>query len=376
MNWLALGLQLLPSIFGLFGGGGGQQEPDVKTISSLTPEQQQVASQLAQLLLGGIGRPLPTYQGELVAPLHPLQQQALDQMGQLMSGPTLAPLPAGGPTPVFAPGLGEMPTLGTSQLRQPLESSLARLLSGAPSTNINERATEEFYKTRVEAPALKTFTEEVLPRIRDEHIATGNFYSRARAQAEARAASDLAAALASERAKLAYADEQARRQLAETAAQRALGAAGTAASYALESQWQPFQAGLAARELAGSEFQQAWTRGMGERQQKVAETESDWRRALDEFSSRMSALQQALQFGGVGQQHAQDVLTAAYQQWEASQPWNSPYLQMALQFLGVPMLAAYQPPQRVSPLAQFLSAVSPIVSGLAQGGFFNKLFNF
>ncbi len=94
-----------------------------------------------------------------------------------------------------------------------LDEAFRTQLSGKPSTEIDESATQEFFEKSIAAPLRKEFAKNILPGIRRSFRG----FSSAGARAEAQGFSDLGAALASEYGKLRIADEQARRQLIENA---------------------------------------------------------------------------------------------------------------------------------------------------------------
>jgi hypothetical protein len=99
---------------------------------------------------------------------------------------------------------------------------LGRLLAGIPSTEINPETTRQFYQSNIYEPSMRTWREDTLPSIRESM--GGNFWSTARQSAEQSAATDLQGQLSQAYGQLQYQDEQARRDLAESALSRVLNA--------------------------------------------------------------------------------------------------------------------------------------------------------
>jgi len=84
-------------------------------------------------------------------------------------------------------------------------------------------AAEEFYRQTVEAPLMRAFKQDILPKIRAAY-AGPTFWSSFRARAEQQAAEDLMSKLAQERARILWEDELARRSALERALSRGLQA--------------------------------------------------------------------------------------------------------------------------------------------------------
>lgn len=325
MPWWPLLLAGAPLLGSLL---DNQQQPDIGTVSTLTPEQQQMASQLAKLLGEGLSRGIASYTGPLAPQVPGALWRAQASVADLLGG--------GG-------SLGAMPTYASSPFEsQHVQPALARMLSGQPVYQVDTAATQRAIES-AQAPALRQFTEQILPATREQYVGGGTFWSRARQEAEAKAASQLAENLAAQRAQGALQDIEAQRQAALTGAQIAAQVAPTASSYALQSAMQPFQAAMTARSQA---LQEAL--GMRESQLQAA---------------------QALA-GMAGQQYGMesDALQRAYQEWLRTRPEASPYLQMAFQFLNIPMMAAYQTPQRISPWAQAAGLLGNLAGAWLVGG--------
>lgn len=131
-----------------------RDEPRFGTLSTLTPEQQQILSQL----ISGQG------------------------------APTISPITVGGvgglPT-AQRPTYGAVPLAGAAQRRE----TLGRMMGVSPG---EEAAAIE----AMSAPAMRQFREEILPGIRGTAVGTGTAWSRSRAREEARAGAGLSEELA------------------------------------------------------------------------------------------------------------------------------------------------------------------------------------
>jgi hypothetical protein len=91
-----------------------------------------------------------------------------------------------------------------------LTKFISNVPSGLPSsiTSALERAmtgkvSEEYWKNTVAAPAMKTFTEDIAPAIREEFVGPGTFWGGAKAEGVAKGASNLADSLAAARGQMA-----------------------------------------------------------------------------------------------------------------------------------------------------------------------------
>lgn len=391
--------------------GGRKRQDDLQAVTTLTPEQQRVAASIADLIGGNLGRPLEQYGGPYSAGMNIYQLQALGALSSALSSPLVDQLLPS----VGAPDTSNLPALptGASELQQTAQSSLSqllsgnllsglpdvpeystrateqlqpalsRLLSGEPAYQVDPRQTEALFQQAVAAPTIRQFQEEILPAIQEQHVGTGTLYSTMRAQAEAREASRLASELAAQRAQWARAEQEAARQAAESAANRAAGLLPSALAWALESQAQPVQLGLAARSQLATErlgLADALTRAAGQAGQlgssifeqalaargqlaselfrgselNLAAREQLFNEALNQVRTTADLAALLGQLGGQQQQLETEDLRARYQEWLRTRPENSPYLELAMRFLGEPMMAYYQPAAQLDPLAQLL----------------------
>jgi len=112
-------------------------------------------------------------------------------------------------------------------------AALNQILSGKPAYEITPETTERLYEEGIRAPALREWEEITKPTITEQFVGPG-YWGSARAEAVTKGAQDLATTLAAERAKLYYADEQAKRAALEAGvtrqAQFGPGAAATEAA--------------------------------------------------------------------------------------------------------------------------------------------------
>lgn len=80
-------------------------------------------------------------------------------------------------------------------LPESIKSALERSMTG--------KVSEEYWKNTVAAPAMKTFTEDIAPAIREEFVGPGTFWGGARAEGVAKGASNVADSLAAARGQMA-----------------------------------------------------------------------------------------------------------------------------------------------------------------------------
>jgi len=86
MSWIAA------AVGAVAGGGlvaatqGGGEKGGIQTMSTLSPEQQEMAKKLAAYFQGKIGQGLPTYPGKLVAPMTGTEQQGMNLLNQYVGG--------------------------------------------------------------------------------------------------------------------------------------------------------------------------------------------------------------------------------------------------------------------------------------------------
>lgn len=388
-------------------------DPSLEKVETLDPRQKQVATLLAQLLMENAGQPAEMYGGPYGAGPSEAERRAMASVVDLLGySPFGSGMPALQPGQYSTEGMpeiqayqapgGAMPTLEygqmpeipayTRELEERFMSALEAALSGQPSTKIDPQQTEQIIQ-QIQAPEIRRFEQDILPSVASRFVSGGNFWSRARQEAEARAAADFAAQLSGQAGQIRYSDIQAARELAESAAARQASVVPHAMSYALEAQAQPgrmalaardqlmreavqqFEAGLAGRRQASDEALAAFQTSLAGRQQLFEELmrsgsqtfqeslESRRQMADEALAARQAQLQT---IGLAGELSARDremrqrAIENAYNEWVRTRPESLPYMDMMLQFLGIPMVGYYSLPGREGALGQILSALGSI----------------
>lgn len=111
--------------------------------------------------------------------------------------------------------------------------AMLNVLSGRPSYEINPNTTEQYYQDVIKNPAMREFNDNTLTNIQNQY-AGPSYWSSGRAKAQDQATDNLSNTLTTERAKLYYADEEARRKALESAAGREATLAPQAATFDAE----------------------------------------------------------------------------------------------------------------------------------------------
>lgn len=135
------------------------------------------------------------------------------------------------------------------------DSQLDTLMSLKPSTTINKATTDNYVKNTIANPMRKTLQTQVLPQV-NASMGRG-YWSTARNTATQKAVQDTEDQIASLSADAAYKDEQARRDLSESAYNRGIQAQG------LRSQLDPSNIlmqllGVKTKEAIGSQQASPW----------------------------------------------------------------------------------------------------------------------
>jgi hypothetical protein len=266
-----------------YGGKGG----DVQQYPTLTKRQKIVSGKLGNFLASETGGGATPYNKQMTAPLSSYEQGGLKLLGDY----------TGGKTPAFRWG----------------QAGLKSALSGAPSTTINPETSEQFYQSAVKAPALKEFSEDVLPQIRESNNRGGFVWGTARQKAENDAYADLMDTLTTRRSEISYADEEARRGLAESAAQRQVSALPQALQYA---------------------------------------------------EAPISA---AMGYGATPRLVEQAGLEAKQSEWMRTRPEYNPTIPAALSYIGEPMMGMYQTPTTPSALGPMSQLATAYLLNRGQG---------
>lgn len=172
-----------------------------------------------------IGRRIGVPGGEAFAAglLEPNQQAALAQLiQQLSSGSTVQ-----GFSPGFNVGLSNLEQTSLQALEEralnlespsPLNDAMQQVLLRAMNPDQAVQDTSNYFETNIQAPALRSFQEQVLPQI-GRSFGGADFFSSERAGADNQARQELVTALTQSRADIQY-------KAYEAAQQRALQAVG------------------------------------------------------------------------------------------------------------------------------------------------------
>ncbi len=191
-----------------------------------------------------------------------------------------------GITPSETAALSRLRTLTGTQYPE-VTSTYLDYLKGRPLYEISPDITKQYYEEAIAKPAIREYKERILPLIEEGYIGGPGYWSSPRALARERALEDLSESLLAKRAELVYSDELSRRKALESAAERAL------------------TAGRGLRELTGEEFTRAKQTLQAEALPRILEqAQLDWN----------------------------------YREFLRTRPESAPYLQYALQFLGIPMM--------------------------------------
>ncbi len=218
----------------------------VGSYSTMTPEQQTQYNAMLQ----GISNYNPNYVGS--SSYTPTQYSGGYTPTQYQGGYNVTQAPTN-----YTPQ--------TNQYQTMMQGALTGALSGQPSTTVNAQTTEDYYRNSIENPALKQYEEQTRPAWMQK---TSNIHSSARDTQEQQGYEDLYSNLQSQRANLMYQDEQSRRGLAESAAQRQMTGLGVASGMSSAEQQQALQAAQLGQQgwatqnqlglSAADQQQQAW----------------------------------------------------------------------------------------------------------------------
>ena len=266
-------------------------KPDeLKTFSTLAGGQQGVSSGLGAYLGGALQKMQRGYTGDYFAPPSPWTTQGIQALADY-----------GGAQGQYLP------------MQQ---AAYSGFLAGRPSTQITPETTEQYYQDVIKGPALREWRDVVNPSIREAYGGPGTFWTSARAGAEAGGAERLGEGLRGARGELMYADEMARRQMAEAASQRQ----------------------FAAMQMMSPEDQEAIRKS-----------------------------QALIQAGGMQQQIEQQRIDQEMMQWLGYHPSFAPILQAALGYLGIQMQGTYFEPQP-GLLGQMANAAGQVGGIVTLGG--------
>lgn len=185
----------------------GGDDPEVKQVSRLSPGQQRFLDTILIPLLtqGAQGIPSSLFPG-----FPTFNEQVPGLTGGQMT--SLAGLER------LAGEIGSGTGGGGGETLAEANRAIQQFLRGGGE--FNQEGFEEFFRTGIQGPALRSFQEDVLPAI-SRGTAQSGFFGSARREADARAREDLLQGLTEQRGQLAFASEQA-------AQDRLLRAAGLA----------------------------------------------------------------------------------------------------------------------------------------------------
>ena len=262
--------------------------------SGLTRPQRKVAQKTGSLIEQNLGQPMEQFPGEMIAALIPGMLQALSMISPTQMG----------------------------QFDPQSAAAIEQGLSGQPSYDLSPQATENYFQRGVMAPMLRSYEQDIAPRIREGFAAKGASWSSRRGDATRKALEGLQTGALSELSRAVFSNQGLEAQLAESAANRQLGTVPLAEAFgmrdvsrggALTSAFAPFQA-----------FEQAKA-------------------------------------------------SADYNEWMRTRPENSPWLQAALAFTGQPHLIATQSPDLQAGfwnalMLQSAGDLSGMLGSLAGGG--------
>lgn len=144
---------------GLLGGAAGDASTpsSIGTMSTLSPEQQALMSKLAPYLQERIGKGLPEYTGEWVAPATEYETAGLGRLGEYMQS-----------------GLPETTQFGLGQYKNAL-------------AGMSPEQTIDWYNTYIAPEERRIFNQQTLPGIKEAYVGPGTFWGTPRAEAESTA---------------------------------------------------------------------------------------------------------------------------------------------------------------------------------------------
>jgi hypothetical protein len=236
------------------------------TMTSLSKDQQKVSKQTASVISSNLGKDLEQYSGQMVADLTPeflSARQLLDS--------------------------------GVDESLDPVTKNvIEQLLSGEAAYDLSPATTEKYFEDSVKKPLLRTFDEEIAPRLQEGFAAQGATFSSRRGDATRKALEGLQAEMSSKLAEANYNNQALAANLADNAKNRQATGVSLAEQYANRNT----------------------TRATG-------------------------LLSAAAPF----QQREQDLLTAQYNEFLRTRAETSPYLQAALGYTGQSQTNTFVQPQ-------------------------------
>lgn len=197
---------------------------------SYLPVQADALTQAINRYIGTLGKN-ETFQGETVAPFTDLQNQAVGSANNFLN-------------------LFGTPQSYDTPLSDETGSTLKGLLSGQSGASaITPEQAQQYYKASIYDPTMQSLQQDILPAV-DEGFAGGNFFGSGRAKSREKAIADTGRYLTQEKANLDWNVLQQNQSLAESKANRAAGAVGSAMQYGQ----QPAQTAMNNLSIAASQI--------------------------------------------------------------------------------------------------------------------------
>lgn len=246
---------------------------DMQQMSTLSKGQNDLLKQMTSLLSGQVGTGITGYGGQMVAPLNQYQQQGINT-GQMGLGNFQNFLQ------------GYNPQQGQNYLNQ------AQPAMNSMLANFDPAAATQFWNQSLVNPAMRNFNQNILPSITERYARGGND-AGAFNRAVVRGGTDLSSGLNEQLGSLLYSGQQAQLGRQQTGINQAMGMA----------------------QMPG----------------QLAQQYGDFTGSVGNIGN------QAVQLGGQNQNYQQQLLNAAYQQWQQQQGYNNPWLQNYYsQTMGIP----------------------------------------
>lgn len=215
------------SLFGSHGGG----KP--KSTSTLSPQQQEVSTSLADFLLGKVNKKGERAGGLLQNAQVPDLDKSFNRIKSLLSS-FYSPQSS-----IFGP-----------------QGAIGNALGGQPSYDVSPQITQDYFQKNLYAPALQTFDEQIAPRIRESFAGPSSAMNSRYGSTVARTLGDISTGLNAQMAQVLQQNQQLQASLNESARQRQSQAATLPLNLAMGygSALQPFQQNAYAQSPAGNPF--------------------------------------------------------------------------------------------------------------------------
>ena len=243
------------------------EAPSVEQMNALTPEQQALLKKLNVTLEGQVGQGVDAYGGQMYAGPSGLNQTLFNYLNQVMSGTDAS----------------------TSRANSAIDTMMARYTDPIEETPFDPSYINSYFESGVKAPAMREFTETILPGIAEKYAGKGAIRSGAMTKEMMDSATNLQSDLSGQLSNLLFqgSESHATREL-----QRKLGMEG----------------------ISSTAMNQIIQLLMNQ--------------PLDTLGTALPIAQQEQTF-------AQNPLTEAFIKWQMSQDYNNPWLQYLNQGLGV-----------------------------------------